>query len=350
MKKLFALLIFLGTVNPAIAQLPEINTQIFADIYYGYDAARPAIHERPGFIFNHKRHNEVNLNLGLIKFSTENEHYRANIGLMAGNYAQYNLAHEPILLRHVFEANAGVKLYDNLWLDAGILPSYMGFESAISSENLTLTRSLAAENSPYYISGASLSWKPDTSLTLAVYLMNGWQRIQRIPGNQRPHFGTQVTYSPSDKFTLNWSTFLGSDHPDDYERLRIFNNFYGIWSPTKKLSLIGGLDIGHEKILDEYFRWFTPVVIGQYKLSQTLATAIRAEYFHDRSNIIIDKPAGVNMVGLSINIDYHISETVLARLEGRNFYNTDPVFAFEEDRRDNYFMATASLAVNINKK
>ena len=37
---------------------------------------------------------------------------------------------------------------DNLWLDAGIFVSHIGLESANSRDNLTLTRSIMADNSP----------------------------------------------------------------------------------------------------------------------------------------------------------------------------------------------------------
>jgi hypothetical protein len=46
----------------------------------------------------------------------------------------------------------------NLWLDAGIMPSHIGFESAVSADCWTLTRSLLAENSPYYETGIKLGY------------------------------------------------------------------------------------------------------------------------------------------------------------------------------------------------
>ncbi len=148
---------------------------------------------------------------------------------MAGTYAQNNLAGEQELLRHVFEANAGVALdvQGPLWLDAGIFPSHIGFESAVSADNPTLTRSILAENFPYYLAGAKLSCGPSEKWELTALVLNGWQRIQRVPGSSLPSLGslgTQVTYSPSPATTLNWSTFIGADDPDPTRRMRYFNN------------------------------------------------------------------------------------------------------------------------------
>jgi hypothetical protein len=101
------------------------------------------------FYFNHNRHNEFNLNLGFVKLGLEHSKYRANLALQTGTYSNDNYSAEPGLLKNIFEANVGLSLNkkNNLWIDAGVFASHIGFESAISTDNLTMTRSLLAENS-----------------------------------------------------------------------------------------------------------------------------------------------------------------------------------------------------------
>jgi hypothetical protein len=132
--------------------LKNLTFNAYAELYYSYDFAKPANHEKPDFIYNHKRHNEINANLVLLRSKYSATNLRANLGLMTGNYSRYNLSAEPAWARHLFEANLGIKLSkeQNLWLDAGVLPSHIGFESAISADCWTLTRGIYAENSPYY--------------------------------------------------------------------------------------------------------------------------------------------------------------------------------------------------------
>jgi hypothetical protein len=79
---------------------------------------------------------------------------------MIGNYAQYNLLTEPTWAQFIYEANVGFKISrkQNVWLDAGIMPSHIGFESAVSADCWTLTRSILAENSPYYETGVKISY------------------------------------------------------------------------------------------------------------------------------------------------------------------------------------------------
>jgi hypothetical protein len=184
-------------------QKPELNISGFADVFYVYDFNQPQGTERQQFLFNHNRHNEFNLNLGFVKLGLDHKKYRANIALQTGTYANDNYAAEPGLLKNIFEANIGISLNkkNNLWLDAGVFSSHIGFESAISIDNWTMTRSLLAENSPYFLTGAKLTFNPNDKLEIAGLILNGWQRIQRLQGNSLPSFGTQVNFSPTENIT-----------------------------------------------------------------------------------------------------------------------------------------------------
>ena len=167
-----------------------------------------------------------------------------------------------------------------MWLDAGIFSSHLGFESAISMDNLTLTRSLAAENSAYFLSGAKLTHEPNEKWTLAGIIINGWQRIRRVEGNSIPSFGTQVSCSPSKKTTINWSTFVGTDDPDETRRMRYFNNVYGQFQLNEKIAIITGFDIGAQQQVKNnstYDFWLTPNLITQYSINKVWKTAVRVE-------------------------------------------------------------------------
>src|SRR5690606_21480444 len=158
----------------------------------------------------------------------EAENYRANLYMQGGTYVEDNYANEDEALQYIHEANVGLSLdkSDRLWIDAGIFSSHMGFESAISTENYTLSRSLAAENSPYYSAGAMLSYELNKKLMLKALVLNGWQRIKRVRGNSLMSFGSQLIYQANKNTLVNWSTFIGTDDPDYSRRMRYFSNFF----------------------------------------------------------------------------------------------------------------------------
>lgn len=329
----------------------------YLETYYGYDFANPADHVRLPFVYSFNRHNEVNLNLGFIKLAYHAHKVRANIALMAGTYSNDNLSAEPGVLKNVFEANAGIKLSrkKNLWIDAGIFSSHIGFESAIGKDCWNLTRSILADNSPYYETGVKLSYTSDNEKWfISALVINGWQRIYRPGGNNFPAFGHQVTFRPSEKITLNSSSFIGSDTPDSTRQMRYFHNLYGQFQLHKKVGLIVGFDIGAQqtsKGSNSYHIWYTPVLIVRYVPTDRLALAARAEYYSDKGEVIISTgtPNGFQTFGYSLNMDVQVMENVLWRLEGRVMNNLkDPVFLDRNQNptHNNYFAGT-SLCISF---
>ncbi|MDX5435871.1 MAG: porin, partial [Pontibacter sp.] len=212
--------------------------------------------------------------------------------------------------------------------------------------------SLVAENSPYFLAGAKLSYMPTTNWTLAAIITNGWQRIRRIPGNSLPSFGTQVNYS-QENYTLNWSTFIGTDDPDATRRMRYFNNLYAVISISEALDLTAGFDIGVQqktKGSSSVDVWYGPTAIARYTFNPEWAVAARVEYYADEHGVIIPVPSpeGFKTTGTSINIDYTPFRNIACRLEGRWFRASDQIFEKSDGLTRNNVFLVASLAISIN--
>ncbi|MES2704353.1 MAG: porin [Bacteroidota bacterium] len=304
----------------------------YVEAYYAYDFNKPADNVRP-YVYSHNRHNEITANLAFLKATYTTARARANVTLAAGTYMNANYAAEPGVLKNIYEANAGIRLSKKheLWLDAGVLPSHIGFESAYSPASFTLTRSMLVDNAPYYEGGARLSYTTASSKWyLAVLALNGWQRIQRPPGNSSFCGGTQVTFTPSQRISLNYSTFYGNDKPDSLRRTRFFHNVYCTSNLSSRLSVILGWDQGVEEsgISSELHFWQGAAAILRYKASADLAIAARAEYFRDENGVIVvtGSPNGFTTFGYSANIDYTIKKDILCRIEGKLLSSEDRVF------------------------
>ena len=325
-----------------------LNWSFFLDAYYSYDFNKPASHQKPGIFYNHNRHNEISINLVLAALTYKDTNTRASLGFMAGTYPQYNLATEPGLFRHLYEANIGFRLSKKreLWVDAGIMPSHIGFETAISKDCWTLTRSIAAENSPYYETGIKLSYASSNQKWLfAGLLLNGWQRIQRQYGNNTPAFGSQVRFSPSAHLAFQYNTFLGNDSPDSLQRWRYFNNFFGVIQISSAVGLTFGLDAGMQQQAqrpEDFDYWYSPQIILRYTM-QDWALAVRGEYYRDLNGVIVPKLNNqpITATGFSLSLDKYITQDLLWRFEVRNLRNRTPFFprglSFV---RDNVFITT----------
>ncbi len=333
----------------------SVSISGYAEAYYTYDFNKPSDNNRPGFIYSHNRHNEFNANLAFLKVNYSAERVRANLALAAGTYMNANYAAEPGVLKNIFEANAGVKLSKktNLWLDAGIFPSHIGFESAISKDCWTLTRGILADNSPYYEAGAKINYTTNNGkLLLSGMALNGWQRINRLSGNSLMSWGTQLQFKPSDKVLLNYSTFLGTDKPDSARLFRTFHNFYGIFTLSDKLGLTLGFDIGTEEKTpggNGSNTWYSPVGIVKYTISNKWAVAGRVEYYNDENGVIIatGTPNGFQTSGYSLNIDHSPFKNALIRLEVRSLSSKDRIFVKKDIVVKNNTFLTGSVAVSF---
>lgn len=332
----------------------KLTVSGYVEAYYSYDFNQPATNQRPAFVYSHNRHNEFNVNLGFVKAAYTNERIRANIALMAGTYANANLAAEPATLRNIFEANVGIKLSktQNVWLDAGVFSSHIGFESAISKDCWTLTRSLMADNTPYYETGAKIGYTSDNGKWfLSGLVLNGWQQIRRADGNTRLALGTQITFKPTGKVTLNSSTFLGS-RPDGTNRNRFFHNFYGIFQLTPKLGLVADFDYGIDQRhtgSSTYDAWTSWVAILQYQVSPKVNVAGRVENYADKKELVIatTTPNGFYTNGYSVNLDFAPFTHTLWQIEARRLSSKDAIFEKNGQKSNTNFTLTTSLAISF---
>ena len=345
--KNLAFLIFIFFSKVTYGQNDSINKctyKGYGELYYSYDFANPSNREKNNFIYNHKRHNELNANLLFMKASYLHKNVRGNIGLMAGNYVTYNLKSEPIWVQPFLEANMGLRISrkHNLWIDAGILPSHLGFESTISSDCWTLTRSILAENSPYYELGAKISYSNKAeNFDCSFLLLNGWQRIKINKNEEIPALGFQFNYKPYNTLKLSYNNYLGQYHSNQIETLRMFHNFFMQYTPKGKFGMIAGFDLGMDtKKNDSTKIWYAPIIILKYQVTKKLNSAIRTEYYNDKNEAMIPTYTqhGFQVMGLSLNIDYQWNDKIQSRIEGKYYQAKDAIFL--NNSKSNYSITT----------
>ncbi|QNE38957.1 porin [Hymenobacter sp. NBH84] len=359
-----ALLVAAALIGPAaLAQtdttqatptLTPLTFYGFVDGYYGYDFNHAATHDRPAFLYSHDRQNEFTINQALVGVRYNNDRVRGAVGLHAGTYVSANYAAEDQVLKHVFEAYAGFRPFAKAWLDVGIFGSHIGFESALSKDNWTLTRSLMAENSPYYESGARFTYEVAPQLTLTGLVLNGWQNIRET--NQAKALGTQIQWKITDKLLLNSSTFYGNEQPQDSViRRRYFHDFYLTYAATSRLSVAGVFDVGKQQSQGRrgYDTWHTGAAFVKYQLSDQFSTTLRGEYYYAERGVFINNitPARTDVdfrtSGGSLNLDYLPTPNVAVRVEGRYLRARNAIFQHDDGFSRNYGNLTTSVALSF---
>jgi hypothetical protein len=351
-------------VNPAVMDtvdvvLPgKLIVGAYVDAYFGYnERAQSGGDQAYGVSF--ERNNEFAINMAYLDVKYVAQDIRARLVPGFGTYmaANYNL--EPIQLRNFVEASVGFRIWRgrNVWLDAGVIGSPYTNESAISRDHLMLTRSLAAEYAPYYLTGVKLSAPLSTKFNLALYVLNGWQNIQET--NKQKSVGSQLEYRPTDKLLINWNTYIGYEESilTPQQRGRYFSDIYLVYNPQGKFSatacLYGGLqqvqDTVGERVM-KVNRWACANAIGRYRLNPKTSLSGRIEWFSDpgasvSSNINMPLGRGLQTWSGSLCLNYRYNDLLLLRLEGKRFWGGNDPF---HDQDGNAVATNTYLVGGIN--
>lgn len=335
MKTLFLAILCSISFSSLVAQNDSSKLEVsgYLDFYYSYDFNSQDLHGRPYFLYSYGGRNSLNMNLGLIRASYKKDIVKVNIALQTGSFAGGILDPDQLLQELNFELQLNKS--KSLTLKTGLFTSHLGFESAIGADNICLSQSLVSENSPYFLFGSQLCYKPNEKIEMGAIVSNGWDL--QFPRNAKRilALGSFISYKPRENWKFYWATFNENLKKQSYENNRFYNNLFTKYR-TKKFSFILGFDYGRDKRAnkrDGY--WYIPTGIVQLKLSSKIEIGIRGEYFFDEKNTIITTPLPyplkTGIFGTSANLDFKISEIVLFRIENRYFSANYRYFQKGED-------------------
>ncbi len=349
------LLFFHFPVASSAQDSSETRLIAFVDGFFRLNAPTSGRGGGQTFLYNHDSEARPALNLVLLGIEHRTSRWRTALKLQAGTYVNDNYSDELPALRPIHEARIGCALNkkSNLWLDGGLFTSHIGFESAISADNATLSRSLLAENSPYYETGLRLQYVPNNKLETNLLLLTGWQSILPVSGSTLPALGTQLLYKKGD-WLVNWSSFTGTLYPDSTQRLRFFQNLYAQRNWRDMLQFTFGFDFGAEqtqKGASNYQWWYSPVLLIRYQTTTRWKYCLRGEWYQDRQASMIASPSGVGFstFGWSFNADYQAANNLLVRAELRQLRSNGADFIRASGFSNNQFSLLASVSWRINR-
>lgn len=329
-----------ATTGTARAAAPDSAIHVafsgFLDSYFAYDFGRPRNIDRT-LTTQAVRHDEFNINLAYVDAVLSGSRVRGRVAAQFGTSIQANYAAEPRIgnfsgpevSRYIQEATAGYKVSSAVWIDAGVFFAPFGSENWISRDNWTYTRSLIADNSPYYEGGIKATWTIDPRWTAQLHVINGWQNISET--NSSKSLGARVDFAPHDGLSFAYDLFVGNEQPDSMpSRLRTFHELIAQANVTNKLQLRGTLDVGTQEHADGggTGTWNGYAIVARYQVTTRVALAGRVEGYSDPDQFIINtgKPYGVRATGASLGIDVAPMPKVLWRSEVKFLGARDPLF------------------------
>lgn len=334
--------------------LSAIDFSAYMEVYAGWSELGGKRHSQPDFLYNNTRTEELSINLAVVRMNWNNSRFSMTLAGQAGSYVQRNLAGENPSLRWINEAHIGMVLGKSgrTKLDVGVLPSHIGMEGLYAHSNPMLTRSLMAENSPYFETGIRVTHiSENKKWEVSGLVLNGWQRIYMPDGYYLPAIGTQALFRPNEKWTINWSTYAGDVSFDEDVALRYFQDLWMQFQPNQHWVISAAFDLGSQPDLsnDDWNRsqWLAWQTVLQYRWNNHWGVGMRMEQLRDRDKIYMANPydGSFDVMGYAMGFEYRPSDKWCVRMEARRL---DSPFYIGEERTGDWTNVGQGILVALS--
>jgi len=200
---------------------------------------------------------------------------------------------EPIsnadVLRHLYRANATYlfPLGDGLGVTAGLINSYIGYESFLAIQNVNYTRGYILDFVPYFLFGIQGAYPVSDTLDVSLFVVDGWNYLAHA--NDTPSVGFQSAWQLSPQTRYIQNLYYGPDQEDsNTEFWRFFSDSIIEWKSGRYL-LAGAFDFGTEKQADlvgnPRGNWMSGALWFGWHINGLWNLGLRSEFFTDEDGI-----------------------------------------------------------------
>ena len=295
----------------------KVSTSLHGEAYLQHSFRKNA--ERlPDYMVSHVELNSPTVNLLLGKIAFDAKSWKGEFSMMSGTYSRDNLAHEIGILKNINSMWLSYAPSETIDILAGIYSSHIGVESPIGKECLVPTRSIVADNSPYYESGIRIRHQANNAI-YAIHLLNGWQRSSIDSLGILPAIGYEYS-ATTEQLNYRFSGFIGKISHDTSDGIRYYQHLGATYQINPNFIVSASLDIGMQQKKGLQAWIFAPLIMGQWSLNESLKAHGRLEYYHDPEVMIISSMSGLSGFGYSMGIDWSYSNAMLFRAEWRQIH------------------------------
>jgi hypothetical protein len=336
--------------EPAPSPPPEpagIDVTGFVDVYYAYNFNKVD----PALRTFDVQHNAFSLSLAEVAFA-KSVSPDSRIGFRAdfdfGKTADLVAAYEPEengqeIYKHIQQAYVSALAGSKLQLDVGKFVTPLGAEVIESQDNWNYSRSvLFGYAIPFYHLGLRATLPVNDKLSLAGYVVNGWNNSSEIHGDL-PCLGLTATVKPSPKLT--WiANYMGGQETAGGDTRHLFDTTLTV-SPTPKLSLQANYDYGKEGAAS----WWGIAAYAKLQVRPSWAIVGRYEYLDDTDGGFMT--IGQKAQTLTLTSDHLVAGALKLRLEYRGDFTPDPFFIDDTGKeKDSQHAVLAGIVVTFGGK
>jgi hypothetical protein len=326
----------------------------YIDTYYAYYTDSAGANDFQKFSCVSPRNKRFWLNTAQLGIEYNAQKLRAALTFQYGDIAE-NSVFPP--LNTIMEAHAGIMLFKNLWLDAGLFRTHFGTESVLPRENFLSSLSVNTYYEPCNEAGLRLSYTPNETWTFNLYGITGYNLYG--DNNKKKSIGALITYNHGN-YNIGYSNYIGDDSPpgDSARHLRIQQNIFFNYQ-HKKLKLQAGIDNCIQQNADYLHPTLGATMWSglaglKYQLKERFAISARAELFKDpqgfMSGVMLNTNnfyTGYKLHGYTIGAEYKPTQNSYIRIEGRQIQmeKNQPIFKWHGENRSSRLELLVNLGI-----
>lgn len=356
MKKLLLSISLIGISLFATAQKDSSENHFkfsgFIDAYYAHFSDSINSNDFEKFQAASPLNDRFSLNIAQITGSYNDSNTRAAVTLHYGDIPRDAWTPNYRVLQ---EANAGIRLNKNWWLDAGFFKTHIGAETFLPKDNLLTNISLATFDEPFYQSGLKLSYEGNKRLGLEFWGVNGYNNFS--DNNTDKSFGILASYQFTDALKLTYTNLLGNEQVDSLPaQFRAYHNLYMNLETDKWVVLAGGDYSTQTKTLYKSristVNMYNSILAVRYKFNSKYSITIRGELFNDNSGFISGSyddingvTTGIQLRGITLGTEYKHTPNSYFRLETRYIETQNALKLFNGENKRIEFMAAMGVTI-----
>jgi hypothetical protein len=339
---IFFLIILFFQINETYGQEKEEASEHrlilsgYVDTYYAAHNREPMANGYQPLLTVGARDNSFGLNVAQFGLKYEHDRIRGEFIYHEGDIPGATWSTD---FRQIQAANAGIRLFENIWLDAGFFPTHIGTESFLPKNNFLSSTAYLTYNEPFYQSGARIGFSPNDKWELQIWALNGYNRL--VDNNKAKSLGIFFNYNFDENTSITYTNLFGKENePRFTDQFRFYQNIYcnKNWSDKWYLSL--GLDVGlqsNSQLSDPASTayMYAGLVTIRRQLDEHWSVTARAETFNDSDGFISGlvfnenmELTGIETSGLTLGGEYSPTPGAYLRAELRYARSAEKSFLF----------------------
>lgn len=219
------------------------------------------------------------------------------------------------ILRYLSRANTSylLPIGNGLTLTAGLMNSFIGYESMFAKDNPNYTRSWIADFSPYYLLGAGLQYPVNEQLTLGFYLVSDYDYLAYR--SDQPKYAGQWAWTINSQWKLTQNLFAGPEQANTDSRYwRYFSDSIIQWS-DEDVSLALAYDVGTEKLAANFARqmlWMGSALFSRWHVGGPWSLALRPEVYWDADGRMTGSQQLIKAVTATVEYKIQLDSAAIA--------------------------------------